>query len=115
MKKIIKFDETPVILRITGSGIPPPQSTLFYPRNSPVIGDPLTLYRLILKVHNQTQFEAQRFLSTPALVIHFHFIYYLLSLLNPIGDNNSENRSFSRLTFNINFAMMLLNNLVANR
>jgi len=43
MKKIIKFDETPVILRITGSGIPPPHSTLFYPGNSPDNGDPLIL------------------------------------------------------------------------
>ena len=41
MKKIIKFSETPVILRITGSGIPPPHSTLFYPGNSPDNGDPL--------------------------------------------------------------------------
>jgi len=42
MKKFIKFDQAPVILRITGSGIPPPYSTLFYPGNSPDNGDPLT-------------------------------------------------------------------------
>jgi len=42
MKKIIKFTEAPVILRITGSGIPPPHTTLFYSGNSPDNGDPLT-------------------------------------------------------------------------
>jgi len=41
MKKMIKFGALPVILRITGSGIPPPNSTLFCPENSPVIGEPL--------------------------------------------------------------------------
>jgi len=47
MKKFIKFDEAPVILRITGSGIPPPNSTLFYPGNSPDNGDPLNRYSQI--------------------------------------------------------------------
>jgi len=32
MKKFIKFDQAPVILRITGSGIPPPYLHLILPR-----------------------------------------------------------------------------------
>jgi hypothetical protein len=44
MKNFIKFNQAPVILRITGSGIPSPYSTLFYPGNSPDNGDPLIIY-----------------------------------------------------------------------
>jgi len=43
MKKYIKLAAKPVILRITGSGIPLPFSTLFWHQNSPNVGDPLRL------------------------------------------------------------------------
>jgi len=41
MKKNIKLAAKPVILRITGSGIPLPFSTLFWHQNSPNVGEPL--------------------------------------------------------------------------
>jgi len=45
MKKIINFDVTPVILRITGSGIPPPKTPPYFtPKTVQTLGTPSLFY-----------------------------------------------------------------------
>ena len=59
MKKMIKFENSPVLLRSTGSGIPPPPHLIFFINQSSLWGT----HHALATLYNQNLTNAQTLLQ----------------------------------------------------